>query len=85
MVHDFKYFIVCKHNKEIRSLCIVFSEMSIYKRYYDKTKPMHIMIKDETFFDKYITTCKKISNIIIKKFNSELIYTTKNIQRLNKD
>ena len=84
MVHDFKYFIGYKHNKEIRSLCIVFPEMSIYKRY-DKTKCMHIRVKDETFFDKYITTCKKISNIIIKKFNSELIYTTKNIQRLNKD
>ena len=79
MVHDVKYFIGYKHKKEIRLLCVVFPEMSIYKRYYDKTKCMHIMIKDETFFDTYITTCEKINNIIIKKFNSDLMYTIKNI------
>ena len=38
---DFKYFIGCKDNKEIRPACILFPEMSIYKRYSDKTKCMY--------------------------------------------
>ena len=41
--------------------------MSIYKRYFDKTKCMYFMIKDENFFDKYINILEKVSNIIIKK------------------
>ena len=49
---DFKHFIGCKDNKEIRPLCIVLPEMSIYKRYSDKTKCMYFMIKDEKNFDK---------------------------------
>ena len=28
--------------------------MSISERYFDKTKLMHFMIKDENFFDKYM-------------------------------
>ena len=29
--------------------------MSMYKTYFDKTKLMYFMIKDENFFDKYMT------------------------------
>ena len=47
--------------------------MSIYKRYFVKTKSMYVMIKDENFFDKYIKIWEKDSNII-KKINSELIH-----------
>ena len=42
---DFKYFIGYKDNKEIRPLCILFQETSIY--IYDKTKCMYFTIKDE--------------------------------------
>ena len=51
---DFKYFIGYKDNEKIRTLCIFFPEMSIYKRYFDKTKYMYFVIKDEIFFDKYM-------------------------------
>ena len=51
---DFKYFIAYKDNKEIRPLCIFFPEMSIYKRFSDKTRCIFFMIKDEHFFDKYM-------------------------------
>ena len=44
---DFKYFIGYKYNKEIRPFCIFFPDMSIYKKYYDKTKCMYFMIIDE--------------------------------------
>ena len=56
-----------KDNKESRPLCIFFPEMSIYKRYSDKTKCMYFMIKDDKSFDKYMTIWEKVRNII-KKF-----------------
>ena len=59
---DFKYFIGYKDNKEIRPLCIFFPEMSIQKRYSDKTKCMYFTINDEK---KLIMTIReKVSNII---------------------
>ena len=51
--------------------------MSIYKRYSDKTKCIYFMIKHGKLFDKYMTIWDKISNIIKKKFNRELIYNKK--------
>ena len=49
--------------------------MSIYKRYFDKTKCMYFMIEDEKLFDKYMKNSEKVSNIIKKmKFNGELMY-----------
>ena len=58
---DFKYFIGYNDNKEIRPLCIFFPEMSIYKSYFDKTKCMYFIIKDENFFDKYMTIWEKLA------------------------
>ena len=63
---DFKYFISYKDSKEIRPLCIFFPEMSKHKIYSDKTKFMYFMIKEEKNFDKYMTICEKVCNIIKK-------------------
>ena len=73
---DFKYFSGYKDNKEIRFLYIFFPELSIYKRYSDKTKYMCFIIKGENIFNKYMTVWEKVSNII-EKINSELIYNKK--------
>ena len=35
--------------------------MSTYERYFDKTNCMYFMIKDEIFFDKYMTIGKKLA------------------------
>ena len=51
--------------------------MSTYKRYFEKTKCMYLVIKDENFFDKYMKVWKKFSHIIKNKFNSELVYNKK--------
>ena len=51
--------------------------MSIYNRYFDKTKCMYFMIKDKKFFDKHLKIWERVSNII-KTINSELVYN-KNI------
>ena len=57
---DFKYFIGYKDNKEIRPLCIFYLELSIGKRYSDKTKCMYFMIKNERNIDKYMTIWEKV-------------------------
>ena len=74
---DFKFFIGYKDNKEIRPLCIFFSEINIYKRYSDMTKCMYFMIKDEKKIHRHMAICEKVSNIIKKKIYSELIYYKK--------
>ena len=75
---DFKYFNGYKDNKEIRPLFILFSEMSMFKRYSDKTKCIYFIIKDEQNFNNHRKILEKVSNITIKKINSGLIYN-KNI------
>ena len=42
---DFNYFIGYKDNKNITPLCKLFPEISIYKRYFDKTKCVYFLIK----------------------------------------
>ena len=44
---DFRYIIVYKDNKEIRPLWMFFPEMSVYKRYSDKTKCIYFMKNDK--------------------------------------
>ena len=63
---DFKYLTSYQDNKEIRPLYILFPEMSIYKRYSDKTKCMYFIIKNEKFIDKFMTIWEKVHNIIKK-------------------
>ena len=48
--------------------------MSIYKRDFDKTRSMYILIKEDNFFDKYIEILEKVSNSTTKEFNSTLGY-----------
>ena len=50
---DFKYFIGYKDANKIRPLCIFLPKMSAYRRYFDKTKCMPFLIKDEKFLEKY--------------------------------
>ena len=68
--------LVTKDDKGIRHLCMFFPEMSIYKRYVDKTKCRYFVIKDEISFDNYMKVWEKVSNII-ERINSELIYNKK--------
>ena len=51
--------------------------MSIYKRDFDKTKCTYFLIRGGKYFDKYNEIWEKVSNIIKKNFNSELIYSKK--------
>ena len=40
------------------------------------------LIKDETFFDKYKKIWEKVSNIIKKEFNSELVYNKRYLKAI---
>ena len=51
----------------------ILSRNSIYKRYFFEAKFIYFMIKDKTFFDKYMKIWEKVTNIIMNKFNIELI------------
>ena len=46
---------------------------------------MYFMIKDEKLFDKYKTIWEKVSNITIKKINSEFIYNKKYLKAEKKN
>ena len=48
----FKYFIGCKDAK-IRPLCIFLSKMSAFRRDFDETKCMSLLIKDNELLEKY--------------------------------
>ena len=50
---DFKDFIGCKDAAKIKSLWLFRPRMSIYKIYFDKTRCISFLIKDDKFFDKY--------------------------------
>ena len=55
LVNNILNILLVTYIKKIRPLCIFFTEMSVYKRYSDKTKFMYIIVKHENFFDKYMT------------------------------
>ena len=61
---DFKYFLRCKDNKEIRPLYILQKWVYI-KKYFNKIKCMYFMIKDKKI-DKCMTISEKHINIIKK-------------------
>ena len=48
--------------------------MSIYERYFDKTKYMYFTIKDEKLFDKYMKITEKVSNMITFLARSEISF-----------
>ena len=58
--------------------------MSIYKRDFDETKFMYFLIKKWKQIDKYNEIWEKVSNIIFKKFNSELVYNKKYLKAKKK-
>ena len=63
--------------KKIRPSCIFLAQRSIYKRNFDENRLIHLLIKEEKIFLKYIEILEKVSNIIKREFNSELIYSKK--------
>ena len=74
--NDFIYFNGYKDDKKNRPLYIFFPIVSAYKINFDGTECIYFMIKEVNVFDKYMEILEKVSNIM-KKINSELIYSEK--------
>ena len=60
----------CKDAK-IRPLCIFLPKMSAYRRDFDVTKYIFLLIKDDKLLEKYNEIQEKVSMIIKKEFNCE--------------
>ena len=74
----FKYFIGYKEGKSVRSLCILFSRMCAYRRFFDETKYISVIIINDRLLEGYIEIWKT-SAIALKKYLIVDLYTTKNI------
>ena len=51
--------------------------MSVYNIYFDETKYMSFLIKDDELLGKYNKILEKVSNSIEKRFDSEPVYNKK--------
>ena len=71
---DFKNSIGDKDVEKIRRLCIFCPEMIKYKINFYKNRRIYFIIKEEKVYDKFVESLVKVRNII-KKINSELIYS----------
>ena len=60
----------CKDAK-IRPLCIFLPKMSAYRRDFDVTKYIFLLIKDDKLLEKYNEIQEKVSMIIKKELNCE--------------
>ena len=72
---DFIYCIIGYKNDKNQT-CIFFPKVSAYGIDFDETECMYFMIKEENVLDKYMEIGEKV-DYIIKKINSELIYSKK--------
>ena len=62
------------------NLYTYFFQKCIYRRDFDETKWMYLLIKEEKVFDKYNEIQEKVCNIIKKEFNGKLVYNKKYLQ-----
>ena len=77
----FKYFIGYKDGKNVRPLCILFSRISAYRRVFDETKYMCVIIINDELLEGY-NEIWKTSAIALKKDLIVDLYTTNNILKL---
>ena len=73
-----KYFIDYKDAKKLRPLCIFLLKMTAYRKYFDETKFMSFLIKDDELIEKYNEILEKVTDGLKKELDSEPVYN-KNI------
>ena len=73
----FNYFIGYKDAKKVRPLCIFLPKTSACRRYFDKTKYMSSLIKDDELLKKYNYIWEKVKNSVKKEFDNETVYNEK--------
>ena len=73
----FKYFIGLKVDETSNPLCIMLSKVSGYRKSFNETKYMYLVIKNDDFLEKYNKLCDKVSNTTKKSYDSETVYNEK--------
>ena len=69
-----KYFIGYNDDDVIRPLCIKLSQMIGYVKCFDSNKTMSFKVIDNKLLKKYNKISERVSNLLSKKFDSELVY-----------
>ena len=54
--------------------------MSAYRKHFDETKCLSFLIKDDELLEKYNDIWEKVKNNIKKEFDSEPVYSKKNLK-----
>ena len=75
---DLNILLVTKILKKIKTLCIFLPKMTAYRKDFDETKYISLLIKDDEFLEKYNEIWEKVQNILKKKLIVNQ-YTMKNI------
>ena len=76
----FKYFIGYKDTKKIRPLYVFLPKMSAHRKDFNETKYVCSLIKDGKLLKKYNEILEKITNIIYKECDSNIVYNEKYIK-----
>ena len=72
-----KYVIGYKDGIKFKPLCVMLPKMSTYRRDFDVTKYMSVLIKNGKLLGKYNEIWDKFSNYIKNEFDREPIYKEK--------
>ena len=70
------YFIWYKDGKNVRTLCVMLSQVSPHRTDFDETKYI-FFIKSGKLLEKYNRNWCKVSKLIKKEFDSESLYNGK--------
>ena len=73
----FKYFICYKDAKKIKPSCIFLPKMTEYRKDFDETKYIYILIKDDELLEQYNEIWEKLKNSLKKELGSNPIYNEK--------
>ena len=73
----FKYFIAYKDAKKIRPLCIFHPKMTAFRKDFDETKFMSLLIKDDQLLEKYNEIWEKVRDTLKREFDSKPVYNKK--------
>ena len=68
----------------LRVLSIFLPKMSAYRKYFDKTKYISFLIKDDKLLEKYNEIWEKIKNSLKKEFDSKPVYNEKYLKAKTK-
>ena len=65
-IKGFKYFIGSKDSKKTKPLCIFLPKMSAYRKDFDETKYVYLLIKDDKSLEKHNEIWEKVTNSLKK-------------------